>query len=37
MKMHLITGDLLLQQAVEASDAFLQNRKPRENFEEQWH
>ena len=37
MQMHLITGDLLLQQTIEASDAFLQNRKPREDFEEHWH
>jgi hypothetical protein len=37
MQMHLITGDLLLQQTIEASDAFLHNRKPREDFEEHWH
>ena len=36
MKMHLVTGDLLLQETVEASDAFLHNRKPREDFEEHW-
>jgi len=34
MKLHLITGDLLLQETIEASDAFLNNRKPREDFEE---
>jgi hypothetical protein len=37
MKLHLITGDLLLQETIEASDAFLQNRTPREDFEEHWH
>jgi hypothetical protein len=37
MRMHLVIVDLLLQQAIEASDAFLQNRKPRESFEEHWH
>ncbi len=37
MKLHLITGDLLLQETIEASDAFLENRTPREDFEEHWH
>lgn len=34
MRLHLLTGHLLLERAIEADDAFLNNRKPRENFEE---
>ena len=36
MKLHLVSGDLLEQQCIEANQAFLQNRKPRENFEEHY-
>ena len=34
MKMHLVTGQLLLERSIEASSAFLEGRQPRENFED---
>lgn len=34
MKLHLMTGDLLLQECIEANAAFLEGREPRENFAE---
>ena len=37
MRMHLLTGDLLLQQNIEASEAFLQNRQARTNIWETLH
>jgi len=37
MQLHLLTGDLLLQRDIEASEAFLQNRKTRKNFNEDLH
>jgi hypothetical protein len=37
MRLHLLTGDLLLQRNIEASEAFLQNRKARSNIQETLH
>ncbi len=37
MRLHLMTGDLLLQVDTEASEAFLQNRKARTDFNENLH
>jgi hypothetical protein len=34
MRVHLLGGDLLLRQCIEKSQAFLENRKPSENFTE---
>jgi len=34
MRMHLATGGTLLEMDIEQSEAFLQNRKPRDNFSE---
>jgi hypothetical protein len=34
MRMHLATGDTLLEMDIEQGEAFLQNRKPRDNFSE---
>jgi hypothetical protein len=34
MRLHLLTGDVLLQREIEASEAFLQNRKARTTIEE---
>ena len=33
-QLHLLTGDLLLQASIEKSQAFLENRKARDNFNE---
>ncbi len=35
MRMHLLDGDLMLQESLEMSQAFLENRKPNRNFTEQ--
>ena len=37
MRLHLLTGDLLLQRDIEASEAFLENRKARATIEESLH
>lgn len=37
MQLHLAAGSTLLQMSIEASSAFLENRKPRDNFEETLH
>jgi hypothetical protein len=34
MKLHIVTGDLLLKKSIEKADAFLQNRPAREDFTE---
>lgn len=34
MKFHLVTNDLMLQKCIEANAAFLEGRKPKENFAE---
>lgn len=34
MKLHIVTGDLLLQKSIERSDAFIENRKARDDFHE---
>lgn len=34
MRLHLANGDTLLQMSIEQSEAFLENRKARENFQE---
>ena len=34
LRMHVIRADLLLQESLERNSAFLENRKPRETFEE---
>jgi uncharacterized glyoxalase superfamily protein PhnB len=36
-QMHLLIGDLLLQECIENSQAYLENRKPRTNFTESLH
>jgi len=37
MRLHLAAGDTLLQMSIETSSAFLENRKPRDRFEENLH
>ena len=36
-QMHLLIGDLLLQECIEHSQAYLENRKPRDSFTESLH
>lgn len=37
MRLHLMTGDLLLQVSIEASESFMENRPARRDFSENLH